>query len=65
MARLFFGDIPAEPTCSSCGASNPRYNVEDDSVYVCDEQCYVEWFVREKAGEVARRRFYDGFYEID
>lgn len=65
MTRLFFGDIPEGPTCSACGASNPVYVDDVYNVSVCDEGCYVEWFVENKAKKFALDRFYEECYEID
>lgn len=64
MARLFFKDVPAEPTCSACGTPHPKHTDEDGLIYVCDEKCYVDWFTENKAAETALQKFYEDFYEI-
>lgn len=65
MARLFFGDIPADPTCSACGLSNPKlYDVKKE-ISFCDTDCFVESFVINEAEDYAKRIADDRLTEID
>ena len=69
MSRPFFkgeyGVSPEEPTCSSCGNPNPKYIYEDGDIRVCDESCYVDWFLANEAEDLAKERFSDNCYEIE
>ena len=65
MARLFFGDIPAEPTCSACGLSNPKLYDEETGNRFCDTDCFVESFVINEAEDYAKRIADDRLTEID
>lgn len=57
MGRPFFKDdrgvLPDGPMCSSCGRPNPTKYDDYSENYFCDKQCYVDWFVEEKAEEHA------------
>lgn len=64
MARLFFKDVPAEPTCSACGQSDPRYIDIDTEKTFCDYECFVDWFHENEAEKWARLLAEDRLYEI-
>lgn len=65
MARLFFKDVPEGPTCSSCGRENTRMYYEDTELEFCDEACFVDWFLEQKADEYARKLAYENLREKD
>lgn len=53
MARLFFADIPEGPTCASCGKSAPKVYDEYTGEEFCGTDCFVEWFLENRAEELA------------
>lgn len=65
MARLFFKDIPEEPTCSSCGYPSPKKYDEFSDNYFCDKQCFVDWFVENKAEECAKSIANECLFEVE